>query len=151
MAYMINEEALGNGYSTVTIETFSGWRALNMHAHQQHQGSVPWHAEMQWSACEFKHCTRHKSAPCNSTMSNENTILKYRIILMMSMSMTLAVKYVMTTMVSPTYAVNEGRWTLMEIVSPASIIHVIGGSSHAVPRSIVSTGSYRSRMLQDDI
>ena len=40
---------------------------------------------------------------------------------------------------------------LMEIVSPASIIRVIGGSSHAVPRSIVSTGSYRSRMLQDGI
>ena len=39
----------------------------------------------------------------------------------------------------------------MENVSPASIIRVIGGSSHAVPRSIVSTGSYRSRMLQDDI
>ena len=149
MAYMINEEALGNGHNTVTIETFSGWRALNMHAHQQHQGSVPWHAEMRWSACEFKHCTRHKSAPCNSTMSTENMILKYWIILMVSI--TLAVKYVMTTMVSPTYAVNEGRWTLMEIVSPASIIHVIGGSSHAVPRSIVSTGSYRSRMLQNGI
>ena len=39
----------------------------------------------------------------------------------------------------------------MENVSPASIIRVIRGSSHAVPRSIVSTGSYRSRMLQDDI
>ena len=36
-------------------------------------------------------------------------------------------------------------------MSPASIIRVIGGSSHAVPRSIVSTGSYRSRMLQDGI
>ena len=57
----------------------------------------------------------------------------------------------MTLMVSLAYAVNEGRLMLMENVSPASIIRVIGGSSHAVHRSIVSTGSYRSRMLQDGI
>ena len=130
-ASMINEEVFGNGSKMATIETFSRWSLWDTHTPQQCQRSLTWHTETQRHACEFKHCKgyhmRRKATQCNSTINSESMMMKYWMIIMMSVAF--AVKHVMVRMMTLACTANGWRW----------------------PRSAVPTGSDSSRMLHDEI